>query len=254
MEGTGDSGGRRHDSIDEGAVVISDTAHITTISFDGDGTLWDFEAVMRHALHHTLAELRDLSPAASESLSVETMIAIRNRVAQELRGKITNLEVVRHEAFKRTLEYIGISDDRLAAHLNAIYLRHRFEDIRLFDDVLPTLDALRDRFMLGLLSNGNSYPERCGLGGRFRFVVFSQDHGVEKPDPRLFHVAMERAGCAHDQLLHVGDSLRNDVAGARRAGSRSAWLNRDGQSNDTGVRPDIEISSLTELLHVLDAP
>ncbi|MEE8386214.1 MAG: hypothetical protein V3S01_09870, partial [Dehalococcoidia bacterium] len=115
---------------------------ITTISFDGDGTLWDFEKVMRHSLDYALAELRDAAPTAARSLTVDTMIAIRNEVARELKGKETNLEKVRLAAFKRTLEHIGVRDDALAARVNGVYLKHRFEDTELFDDVVPTLDAL----------------------------------------------------------------------------------------------------------------
>lgn len=225
---------------------------LKAISFDADGTLWDFEKVMRHGLGCVLAELRRLAPAAADALSIEAMITIRNQVAEELRGKVTNLEDVRLAAFKRSLEHAGIGDDGLASHLCTVYLKHRFEDIELFDDVLPTLDALGVRYTLGLLSNGNSYPERCGLEGRFQFVVFSQDHGVEKPDPRLFQVAVERAGCAKRELLHVGDSLETDVGGARQAGVPSVWLNRRGTTNDTGIRPDFEISSLTELVNVCE--
>ena len=51
---------------------------IRVVSFDGDGTLWDFEKVMRHSLSHALGELRRLVPAA-EALDIETMIAIRER-------------------------------------------------------------------------------------------------------------------------------------------------------------------------------
>ena len=161
-------------------------ARVTTISFDGDGTLWDFEKVMRYSLGHALTEIRRLVPETPETLTIETMIAFRNQVAETVKGKVTNLEAVRLAAFQRTLLHIGVTDDGLAAHLNAVYLKHRFEDIELFDDVLSTLSSLEEHYRLGLISNGNSYPERCGLEGRFRFVVFSQDHGMEKPDPRLF--------------------------------------------------------------------
>jgi FMN hydrolase / 5-amino-6-(5-phospho-D-ribitylamino)uracil phosphatase len=222
-------------------------ATITTISFDGDGTLWDFEQVMRHALRHALAELRRLVGPAADALTVDTMVTIRERVAEELRGTVTNLEAVRLAAFKRTMQHIGLRDDDLAVHLNTVYLTHRFEDIRLFEDVLPTLEALRRQYKLGLVSNGNSYPHRCGLEGRFAFIVFSQDYGIEKPDPRLFQVAMHLAGCRPEEMLHVGDSLRNDVDGARRAGVRTAWLNRERRSNPTGIQPDWEIASLSEL-------
>lgn len=224
---------------------------ITTISFDADGTLWDFRKVMRHSLRYALAELRRLRPSTPDSLSIDKMIDLRNQVAEELNGKVTNLEKVRLAAFEKTLQYIGVVDDALAAYLNAVYLKHRFEDIQLYDDVIPTLDALKERYKLGLLSNGNSYPERCGLENMFQFVVFSQDYGIEKPDPRLFEIAMEKAGCNEREFLHVGDSIQSDVLGAKRAGARSVWLNREGGENDTGIHADFEIASLTELLVAL---
>ena len=118
-------------------------------------------------------------------------------------------------------------------------------------DVLPALETFRHRYTLGLVSNGNSYPERCGLDGVFRFVVFSQDHGVEKPDPEIFRIALQQAKCSPEQLLHVGDSLQNDVVGAAGTGIRGVWLNRNSLSNDTGVIPDYEIESLQELMYIL---
>ena len=225
---------------------------ITTISFDADGTLWDFEGVMRHALECALAELRRLIPSAPDSLSIETLIAIRDQVAEEQKGRGLTHEVIRLEAFKHTLQFINHPDDELAVHLNTLYLKHRFEDIMLFDDVLPTLDALQGGYMMGLLSNGNTYPERCGLEGYFQFVVFAQDYGIQKPDPRLFEIAIERAACTKHHLLHVGDSFQNDVIGAKQAGIKSVWLNRQREDKETKEQPDFEISSLSELIEVLE--
>lgn len=224
---------------------------ITTISFDADGTLWDFEGVMRHALGCTLEELRKFVPSIPDSLSIETLIAIRDRVAEEQRdGRLTH-EAIRLEAFKRTLQFIENPDDDLAVHLHELYLKHRFEDIQLFDDVLPALNALQGHYMMGLLSNGNTYPERCGLGDYFQFVVFAQDHGIQKPDPRLFEIAIGGAGCTKRQLLHIGNSFQNDVIGAKRAGVKSVWLNRQREDNETREQSDFEISSLTELTEIL---
>ena len=226
-------------------------ARIKAISLDADGTLWDFEKVMRRSLGHVLKQLKEIEPRAAASLSIDKMIEIRNRVAEELKGRVTNLEAVRLEAFKRTLIEIGTPDDVLASYLNKVYLKHRFEDIELFDDVLPTLHKLQEKYTLGLLSNGNSYPERCGLEGIFQFVVFSQDYGVEKPDPEFFQIALEKAGCSKEQLLNVGDSLDNDVIGATNAGIKCVWLNRNQMKNTTGIKIDYEIQSLSELLKIL---
>lgn len=211
-------------------------------------TLWDFEQVMRHSLSLALVELRRRAPGqASSDLTVDKMIEIRNSVAAELRGKVINLEEIRFRAFKRTVEFVGCADDVLAADLNALYLKHRFEDIELCPDVIPCLDALRPLLPVGLLSNGNGYPERCGLPWRFSFVVFSQDVGVEKPAAGMFLAACERAGCDPCELMHVGDSLESDVAGANAVGAVAVWLNREGIPNTSGIVPHHEIHSLAEL-------
>jgi len=225
---------------------------IRAISFDGDMTLWDFQKVMRHSLALSLAELRRRVPGqASTDLTVDRMIEIRNSVATEMKGKTTNLEEIRFLAFKRTLELMDCVDDKLASDLNALYLKHRFEDIELYPDVIPCLDALHTDFTLGLLSNGNGYPERCGLPDYFSFVVFSQDVGVDKPDAGMFLTACERAGCTPDELMHVGDSLETDVGGANEVGAISVWLNRDGEQNNSGIVPDYEIRSLGEVVGIV---
>ena len=225
---------------------------ISTISFDGDMTLWDFLKVMQHSLKQTLVELQKQVPTQRVlELTVEEMIAIRDQFAEEVKGEIWSLLEIRRRAFERTLEHVGHPDKDLAAHLDAIYRKHRFEDIELYPDVIPTFDALAPHFKLGLLSNGNTYPERCGLNGRFAFVIFSQDVQVEKPDPKIFQITAEKAGCELTQMLHVGDSLKNDVAGARNVGAPSVWLNREGLPNDTENQPDYEITSLTEIPKIL---
>lgn len=99
---------------------------ITTISFDGDGTLWDFDQVMRHSLRCVLTELEQLDSIAAARLDIESMIRIRTDVATTLRGTVTNLEQVRLEAFRQTLHVVVRPNDALAEQLNRIYLQHRF--------------------------------------------------------------------------------------------------------------------------------
>ena len=225
---------------------------ISAISFDGDMTLWDFQHVMRHSLKKALAELRGLVPSRrAQDLSVEEMITIRNQVEEEVKGEVWNHEEIRLLAFERTLEVLGSPDRAMAGHLNEIYLKHRFENIVLYPDVEPVFDKLAPHYKLGLLSNGNTYPERCGLQGHFAFVVFAQDVHIKKPDRRIFEITAQKAGCPMEELLHVGDSLKNDVMGAQEAGAHTVWLNRDGMTNDTVIRADHEISTLSELPGIL---
>jgi putative hydrolase of the HAD superfamily len=227
---------------------MNEPGRIRAVSFDGDMTLWDFEKVMRRSLALVLAELRRRVPGQrTADLTVDGMIEIRDCVASELKDKVVNLEKVRLQAFVRTVEAVGRPDATLAAELSALYLKHRYADIELYADVIPCLDALAAECPLGLLTNGNGHPDRCGLPGRFRFVVFAQDVGVAKPDARVFLAACQQAGCAPCQLMHVGDSLETDVAGANGVGAVSVWLNREGHRNDSGTEPDYQIQSLSEL-------
>lgn len=224
---------------------------IKVISFDADGTLFDFDKVMRHSLGHALAELAGRYPAEAHLLDIPTMIAIRERVSEQRKTLGGSLETVRLEAFRQTLRYVQIEDDPFAAHLNAIYLAHRYADIELYDDVREAVGELRPRYRLGLLSNGNSDPERCGLPATFAFTVFAEHHGVEKPDIRLFQIAASRAACSPAEILHVGDSLTTDVSGAQQAGMVAVWLNRAGVPNASTVTPDVEIASLRQLTGLL---
>ncbi len=226
---------------------------IKSVCFDLDGTLYDFIKVMKHSLRITLVELVRRIPECGEKLTIDKMIQIRNHTAQELKGKTTNLEEVRLESFRRTLNYCGADDDEFAEQLNQLYLKHRFEDMVLFDDALPTLEGLKGRYTLSIVSNGNSYPRKLGLEDYFQFIILAQDVGIEKPDPGIFHLAVEKAGCLLDEFLYVGDSQGDDIVGSRKAGVKIAWFNRaNAQLRSNIPRPDYEIDKLSMLLKILD--
>jgi HAD superfamily hydrolase (TIGR01549 family) len=228
---------------------------IHAVTFDADGTLWDFEGAMVHALTQVLAHLQARMPERAVGLTVRQVMTIRDEVAAELEPQGVTLIQIRLAAFERTLEHIGAPDPVLAAHLNALYVHHRTEATRLYDDTLPALDALA-HLTLGIISNGNTDPVRCGLGGRFQFALFADQHGpgASKPHRRMFDIALGMAACDPAEVLHVGDSLPNDVAAPQRLGIRSVWLNRDGLANTTGLVPDAEITSLLELPALLRSP
>ena len=75
--------------------------------------------------------------------------------------------------------------------------------------------------------------------------------GVEKPDPRLFEIALREAGCEPHELLHVGDSPESDVAGALNADVEPVLLDRDGMREGEGAT--VRIRSLAELPSLLRA-
>ncbi len=220
---------------------------IKAISFDTDGTLVDFIKVMRHSLECSLRELERHHSGASTRMDIDRMIEIRNSVAEMWGNSVVDFRAVRLESFRQILAIVGRPDESLAYHLYDLYMKRRYEDIEVYDDVISVLDVLKGRFALGLHSNGNSYPELCGLEGYFDFTVFSEECGVEKPDPTFYRVVLDRAGCSPDELLNIGDSLHNDIEAAASAGIKSIWLNRNSEARPPDIGVDYEIRSLSEL-------
>ncbi len=237
---------------------------LEAVLFDGDQTLWDFEKVMRQALSATLQELQ-ASTVGAEALTVADLSADRNAVASELEGVEFNLARLRRLGFARTLQRLRPDHSlpphdaaQLADQLTATYFHHRDLDPALFADAIPCLESLRGHYRLGLLSNGSRLPESIGLGQFFDVVVFAQDHRVAKPDLGIFTVAEQQLGLAAPHCVLVGDHRLNDVVGAKRAGWRAVWIDREGDGrylppNGCSEEPDGVIRSLSELGGLLQA-
>jgi 2-haloalkanoic acid dehalogenase type II len=84
------------------------------------------------------------------------------------------------------------------------------------------------------------------------FILTSEAAQAYKPSPVIFRRALEQLGLEPHEVLHVGDSDIDDVGGARAAGMRVAWLNRNGRRpRPETPAPDHEIRDLRELLALL---
>jgi 2-haloacid dehalogenase/putative hydrolase of the HAD superfamily len=106
----------------------------------------------------------------------------------------------------------------------------------LFDEVHEVLDGLG--LPICIVSNADDAELRAALqhhGLRFDHVVTSESARCYKPDPEIFRIALKRTGWSPDRVIHVGDSLHSDVAGAHRAGIRAAWLHRTDRISDIGT-------------------
>lgn len=120
-----------------------------------------------------------------------------------------------------------------------------------FPDALPVLQVLRERGLrLVVVSNWDvSLPEvleRIGLAACLDGVVTSAAVGARKPRAEIFQRALALAEADPGQAVHVGDSLQEDILGARAAGIEAVWLAREGAPGDEAG--DVtSISSLREL-------
>jgi putative hydrolase of the HAD superfamily len=211
-----------------------------------DDTLLDFSAVLTRSLELALALIVDRLGEAASVLTPAGLQETRERIAGPAHPGDT-MEAIRERAFRTSLAEIGCDDEALLEEVCAVYHAERFRAMPLFDDTLPMLDALQGRFRLAAASNGNSYPDRFGLEGRFDVVLLAQEHGVRKPDPAFFERLCALAGCRPEEVVHVGDSVPADVVGARSAGLHAVWLNRAGLPTPPHLAGVPVIRSLAEL-------
>lgn len=117
-------------------------------------------------------------------------------------------------------------------------LYDRFESAEVwevFDDVVPTLDALDEAGVrCAVVSNWDSRLPRLltalGLADRFEFILTSAEAGYSKPHAAIFEAALKRLRLPGDQVLNVGDGIEEDVRGAIAAGLRAVHLDRDADS------------------------
>jgi putative hydrolase of the HAD superfamily len=195
------------------------------ILFDIDETLVDHDAAFRVATEALHA--RGGFGIPFEEFVAKWSAAHRRSFDRYLRGELSFEEQRR----ARVRETVGTSlDDAAVDRLFDIYLSVYESSWRLFDDVLPCLDALAG-YRLGVISNGQSRQQRAklaslGIADRFDHVLISTECAWAKPDPRIFQHARAVAGEPRTPALHVGDSYELDATAARSAGLIGVWLDR----------------------------
>lgn len=124
-------------------------------------------------------------------------------------------------------------------------------------NVRPMLRDLRQRYAVGLITNGEAALQRrklelLGLEDSFDAILISGEYGVAKPDPRIFWAMCEKLGCGPAEMLYVGDSPRMDVQGAYNAGLTPVWVNTGGHWPFPELkRAPYEVHDVTELLELL---
>jgi HAD superfamily hydrolase (TIGR01549 family) len=104
------------------------------------------------------------------------------------------------------------------------------ENFELFEDALPVLDELRAaQLRIGLVSNGIRDLAQFVAHHRLDVdaIVDSRTHGRVKPHPTIFQAALERLGVDAAEAAMVGDSLEEDIEGARALGMRAILIDRD---------------------------
>ena len=234
---------------------------IRAVLFDFGGTLYDY-ATLEAAERESLLELArwagvDAQPAAIFRAHRESL----RRVFHEYlpRRFYLHREMFR-EAIAGMLADLGAQPEHatLDRYRNQQWQRHA-RDFALREGVLETLAILRDRRLhLGIVSNIDEDQlahllELSGLQPYFDSVLSSEAAQSCKPDPAIFEEALRRAACAPDEALFVGDTVRQDIAGANAMGLQSVllWHRADKPPPDDAPQPRHIIRRIPDLLDLV---
>ncbi len=232
------------------------------VLFDFGGTLYDYSTLLPGEAESLLqlCEWVGLRPPTFEELRRAQREAMRQVFRTYLpRGYYLHRDLFR-DAVVGMLRTLGAeaTDEQLDRFRQLQWQGHQ-RDLRLRDGVLDTLQALRERGLhVGMVSNIDEdqldhLVGAADLRPYFDSLLSSERAGACKPAPAIFAEALRRAGCAPAEALFVGDTLAQDVAGAKRAGMRAALIwHRDDTAPPQGeVQPDHVIRAIPELLELV---
>jgi HAD superfamily hydrolase (TIGR01549 family) len=226
------------------------TMRYQTIFLDAGGVLvcpnWDraAETLGRHGVRADAATLAAAEPAVKRQLDVAHTVRATN---DEQRGFLYFDLILKRAGISRTAR-----TDAALAELKA------FHDIENTWDAMPAdvISSLRRLKGAGLrvVVVSNTSPTlrrafaRLGIEPFVDLVIASDEERVEKPDPRLFDIALERSGADAVTTIHCGDLYEIDIVGARAAGLPAVLLDSGGVYDGVDCPRVASMTELTECL------
>lgn len=121
---------------------------------------------------------------------------------------------------------------------------------------LSLIEQLQQQYALAVVTNGSAKVQRAKLKAAhidqyIKHIVISGETEFEKPDPELFHLALQSLAVTSDQALYIGDHPQADVAGAINAGMQACWISLNRTFPVDLPQPHFQISSIHSLRSLL---
>lgn len=208
---------------------------IRAVLFDLDDTLFDHRGCARDALTTVQQSHSCFQSMAFDALERAHAEFLEELHAEVMLGRVP-IDVARIERFRRLLESAGVRDHgETAGELATLYRETYTTRRRAVAGAAALMSAVKPHAKIGIVSNNvlDEQQEKlrvCGLDQFVDELVVSGEVGVSKPDPLIFHAAMNRLRVTADEAVMIGDSWLADVEGARGVGIRAIWFNPSGSA------------------------
>jgi putative hydrolase of the HAD superfamily len=187
----------------------------------------------------------------------------RQQILNEKPHLIHHVGDLRLATYRLGLKKIGFSDDvaKIEAQKALDYFVLQRSDFVVPEAVHQLLKRLQRKYPLVAISNGNVDTNKIGISQYFNYrfhagdlLTTASDKNIQlrqKPYTDMFDAACDKLLISPAQLLHVGDCGRADIQGAINAGCQTAWISCYDVGKPLTVLPNIELSDISELYHLL---
>jgi putative hydrolase of the HAD superfamily len=198
------------------------------VLFDLDDTLFDHHRSARAALTGVHAAFAN--SVAFDEFERHHIRFLEEMHIEVLAGRV-HLDDARRERFRRVFGALGLAIDEATTDAVASAYRDGYMAARrATDGAAALLAALKPHARVAIVTNNLLEEQQnklalCGFTPFVDALVASENVGVSKPDPAIFHIALDRVGASRPEAVMVGDSWQSDIAGARAAGIRAVWFN-----------------------------
>ena len=181
---------------------------------------------------------------------------------QEFDEAYASARAAQSGSFRRLLTRRFLGEEADLPTVEALAARYwAYPATALYPDVKPCLDAIANRYRLGVIANQptsvRGAMDRDGLTPYFEVWGVSDDLGLQKPDPRLFAHVLYLAGVSPTRTVMIGDRLDYDVRPAKTAGMRAIWVLRgeapDEPTSAQLAEPDAHVQTLDEVPEMLES-
>ena len=227
---------------------------IRLITFDLDDTLWDNMPIITRAEIDTRKYIEE-RVGKIEWGDLNDFLNLREELIKEDPSIAWDISKLRKEIFRKKLAYVKPQSlrDKIVEEAFTIFINKRHE-IQLFDGVENALSELSNKYILGVLTNGNADVYRFDFGKYFKFSISSLEAKNSKPNRAHFDKALEEVeNIAFDEIIHIGDHQINDILFASKLGIESLWFNKNNVDWEQEFEKPYEFNSWELLPKIIES-
>ena len=229
---------------------------IKAVLFDLYGTLVGFEP-SRFVIQSQVVKKYDLF-LTEAGVSKGYFLADKFMAEQNAVNPIRSMSIVEKEEFFARYEQLVLSGDELEVELSLC--KKIFKELQnipysmvLYEDVIPTLNSLRKlNLKLGLISNmdksGSEILDEFNLSSYMDVCITSKEAEVEKPDSKIFNMALSKLDIDATNSIYIGDQILSDIEGAKNSKMLPILIDRESSHTDYQGQKISDLSQLIDLL------